>query len=111
MAGSRRVAASVDRSFKPADELVDLGLVGLGITGRRHQSTAQLPHGRFEGFGLGGHGLRTHTLENDAAGKLRGIMAIRAIALEHAPMLFTLVRKKSRTQTDNRNDCERTRGY
>jgi hypothetical protein len=59
---------------------------------------------------LAGHGLGFHTFENDAAGKLRGIVAIGAVAFEHAPVLLAVAGEKHRAHSDGPHNNEGARG-
>ena len=115
VARHRRLAAGIDRPFEPADEAVDARFLRPRAAGRRHETAAQLAHGRFEGFGVLRDGVRRQPFEHDAARKLGFVVALRAIGFEQAPVLRGTVGKRrkqidaDRARNDRSGHADRNR--
>ena len=65
---------------------VDRLLVGLRLARRRHQAAAQLAHRLFPDLGVVAEALRRHRVEGDAAGPVRGVVALAAVLVEELPL-------------------------
>ena len=77
----------IERVLEPRHERGELGFVGPRLFRRRHGMTAQLAHGHLELLGVLRHAVGPDLLEVEAARKLGGVVALRAVAIDERPLL------------------------
>ncbi len=77
---------SVQMRLQEADELVDLGLLGLRLVRRGHEPPAQLAHRLLPDLGVLPDALRTHRVEGDTAGPIGRVVALAAVLVEESPL-------------------------
>ncbi len=95
----------VDRALEARDEPVDLFGCRLRLAGRRHQPAAQLDDRGLELLGVLRHLVEAEALERDLPGELGGVVALRAVAVEHGEALALAPLLELGYEEDGRAGC------
>ena len=99
-----RRGVGVERSRQRVDELRASFLLGLRLLARRHRADLELVQHLFPRGGICVHVVRHAPVERQVGREIRVVMAVRAIACEHAPLLaerrfrFAVMRGKEDAQ-------------
>ena len=88
--GRAGVRALLGRGVEASGEVGERAGDALGIgprlIGRRHEAGLELADGVFPNFGVRGNRVAAQPVERQAAGELRRVVAVGAIALDRLPM-------------------------
>ena len=86
VARDRDDRGAIELAFHPGHERVDLRLIRLAASGRRHQASAQLAHGLFPDIGMVADRVERQRVERKTSG-MPAVVAAGAVRVDHGARL------------------------